>query len=252
MCYYRRDASGAGANYQMTHGAVIDVASLRFRWPSASAPCLAIESFKVDTGERVFLFGPSGSGKSTLLALLAGVLTAQEGSVRILGTDLTSLRGRDRFRVEHVGFIFQQFNLVPYMSVIDNVLLPCRFSPKRAGRAAEAHGSALASARHLLDAMGLGTSLHKRKATELSVGQQQRVAAARALIGSPELIIADEPTSSLDADARQAFLALLRAQCDRWASTLLFVSHDRQLAASFDREVDLPAVNRVAKDETPA
>ena len=128
----------------MTHGAVIDVASLRFRWPSASAPCLAIESFKVEAGERVFLFGPSGSGKSTLLALLAGVLTAQEGSVRVLGTDLSSLRGRDRFRVEHVGFIFQQFNLVPYLSVVDNVLLPCRFSAKRARRAAEAHGSPLA------------------------------------------------------------------------------------------------------------
>ena len=236
----------------MAHGDLIDVASLRFHWDSASAPCLAIESFKVKTGERVFLFGPSGSGKSTLLALVAGVMTAQEGTVRVLGTDLSSLRGRDRFRVEHVGFIFQQFNLVPYLSVVDNVLLPCRFSAKRAKRAAEAHGSPLDSARHLLDAMGLGTGLRKRKATELSVGQQQRVAAARALIGSPELIIADEPTSSLDSDARQAFLALLRAQCDRWASTLLFVSHDRQLAASFDREVDLQAINRVAMEGTAA
>lgn len=236
----------------MTHGAVIDVDSLRFRWPSASEPCLAIERFKVESGERVFLFGPSGSGKSTLLALLAGVLTVQEGSVRVLGTDLSSLRTRDRFRVEHVGFIFQQFNLVPYLPVVDNVLLPCRFSEKRARRASEAHGSPLQSALHLLDAMGLGADLHKRKATELSVGQQQRVAAARALIGSPELIIADEPTSSLDADARLAFLALLRAQCDRWASTLLFVSHDRQLAAHFDREVDLPAINRAATEGTVA
>jgi putative ABC transport system ATP-binding protein len=236
----------------MAHGDLIDVASLLFRWPSASAPCLAIESFRVKAGERVFLFGPSGSGKSTLLALLAGVLTAQEGSVHVLGTELSALRGRDRFRVDHVGFIFQQFNLVPYLSVVDNVLLPCRFSTKRAKRAAEAHGSPLDSARYLLHAMGLGTGLRKRKATELSVGQQQRVAAARALIGSPELIIADEPTSSLDADARQAFLGLLRAQCDRWASTLLFVSHDRQLAASFDREVDLPAINHVATEGTPA
>jgi putative ABC transport system ATP-binding protein len=128
------------------------------------------------------------------------------------------------------------------------VLLPCRFSAKRAQRAIEAHGTPVDAAEHLLDAMGLGVNLRQRKATDLSVGQQQRVAAARALIGSPELIIADEPTSSLDADARQAFLGLLRQQCDRWASTLLFVSHDRQLAVNFDREVNLPAINRVAPE----
>ena len=232
----------------MGQGALIDVDSLVFRWPSAKLPCLAIESLRIEAGERIFLFGPSGSGKSTLLALLAGVLTAQEGKIRVLGTELSSLRRRDRFRVDHVGFIFQQFNLVPYLSIIHNVLLPCRFSAKRAQRAIEAHGTPVDAAHHLLDAMGLGPDLRKRKATDLSVGQQQRVAAARALIGSPELIIADEPTSSLDADARQAFLGLLRQQCDRWASTLLFVSHDRQLAVNFDREVNLPAINRVVPE----
>jgi putative ABC transport system ATP-binding protein len=236
----------------MAEGALIDVDSLLFRWPSASSPCLAIESLRIDAGERVFLFGPSGSGKSTLLALLAGVLKAQEGRIRVLGTELSSLRARDRFRVDHIGFIFQQFNLVPYLSVMHNVLLPCRFSAKRAQRATEVHGTPVDAARHLLDAMGLGANLRKRKATELSVGQQQRVAAARALIGSPELLIADEPTSSLDSDARQAFLELLRHQCDRWATTLLFVSHDRQLAARFDREVNLPAINRIAPDAMAA
>jgi len=232
----------------MPQGALVEVASLLFRWPSASAPCLDIERLTIDAGERVFLFGPSGSGKSTLLALLGGVLTAERGSVRVLGTDLTSVAGRDRFRVDHVGFIFQQFNLVPYLSIVQNVLLPCRFSSKRARKAVETDGSPLDAALHLLDSMGLGASLRERKATDLSVGQQQRVAAARALIGAPELIIADEPTSSLDADARQAFLRLLRGQCDRFASTLLFVSHDRQLAATFDRAVDLPAINRVVPD----
>src|SRR5206468_11653583 len=201
------------ATLRMAQGALIDVHSLVFRWPSASMPCLAIDSLRIETGERIFLFGPSGSGKSTLLALLAGVLTAQQGKIRVLGTELSSLRGRDRFRVDHIGFIFQQFNLVPYLSVIQNVLLPCRFSATRAQRATEAHGTPVDAARHLLDAMGLSANLRKRKATDLSVGQQQRVAAARALIGAPELIIADEPTSSLDSDARQAFLGLLRRQC---------------------------------------
>jgi putative ABC transport system ATP-binding protein len=232
----------------MAQRALVEVASLLYRWPSTTSPCLDIETFGIDAGERVFLFGPSGSGKSTLLALLAGVMTAERGSVRVLGTELSSLSGRDRFRVDHVGFIFQQFNLVPYLSMVQNVLLPCRFSAQRAKRATETHGSPAEAAFHLLDAMGLGAVLRERKATELSVGQQQRVAAARALIGAPELIIADEPTSSLDAGARQSFLQLLREQCDRFASTLLFVSHDRQLAASFDREVNLPAINRAAPD----
>ena len=231
---------------------LVEVASLLFRWPSASSPCLDIESLAIDAGERVFMFGPSGSGKSTLLALLAGVVTAQQGSVRLLGTELSSLKGRDRFRVEHVGFIFQQFNLVPYLSVVRNVLLPCQFSATRAQRATEAHGSPVNAAIHLLDAMGLGAALRERKATELSVGQQQRVAAARALIGAPQLIVADEPTSSLDADARQAFLELLERQCDRFGSTLLFVSHDRQLAAAFDRRINLQAINRVAPDGSAA
>ena len=234
--------------WRMAQGALIEVASLLFQWPGARFPCLDIETLSIDAGQRVFLFGPSGSGKSTLLALLAGVVTAQQGSVRVLGTELSTLKGRDRFRVQHVGFIFQQFNLVPYLSVLRNVLLPCQFSATRAQRATEAHGSPVDAAIHLLDAMGLGAVLRERKATELSVGQQQRVAAARALIGAPELIVADEPTSSLDADARQAFLELLERQCDRFGSTLLFVSHDRQLAATFDRQINLPAINRVVPD----
>jgi putative ABC transport system ATP-binding protein len=236
----------------MADSALIEVASLLFRWPGAKSPCLDIESFSIDAGERVFLFGPSGSGKSTLLALLAGVMTAQRGNVRVLGTELSSLKRRDQFRVDHVGFIFQQFNLVPYLSMMQNVLLPCRFSAKRAKKATETHGSPAGAASHLLESMGLGASLLGRKATDLSVGQQQRVAAARALIGAPEFIIADEPTSSLDADTRQAFLGLLRGQCDRFASTLLFVSHDRQLAATFDREVNLPSINRVVPEGSPA
>lgn len=215
-------------------------------------PVVSDVTLEVAAGEFFVLLGPSGSGKSTLLGLIAGVMTAERGSVRVRDTELSSLAGRDRFRVDHIGFIFQQFNLVPYLSMVQNVLLPCRFSAQRAKRAAETHGSPLEASLHLLDSMGLGATLRKRRATELSVGQQQRVAAARALIGAPGLIIADEPTSSLDAGARQAFLQLLREQCDRFASTLLFVSHDRQLAASFDREVDLPAINRAMPEGAAA
>jgi putative ABC transport system ATP-binding protein len=225
--------------------ALIEVESLMFRWPSADLPCLVIERFQVSAGARVFLFGTSGSGKSTLLALLGGVLTPQDGRIRVLDAELTAMnsRARDRFRVKHVGFIFQQFNLVPYLPVMDNVLLPCRFSSTRAAGASEADGTPADAARRLLESMRLGPTVQARPVTELSVGQQQRVAVARALIGRPELIIADEPTSSLDADAQQTFLELLLRECDRWATTLLFVSHNRQLASYFDREVDLPAIN---------
>lgn len=229
----------------MPVGALIEVESLIFRWRSADLPCLCIESFRISRGERVFLFGPSGSGKSTLLALLGGVLTPDHGRVRVLDAELSSMksRERDRFRVEHVGFIFQQFNLVPYLSVMQNVLLPCHFSPIRAARAIEADGTPVEAARRLLESMHLGPTVQARPVTELSVGQQQRVAVARALIGRPELIIADEPTSSLDADTQQAFLELLLHECDRWTTTLLLVSHNRQLASYFDREVDLLAIN---------
>jgi putative ABC transport system ATP-binding protein len=153
-------------------------------------------------------------------------------------------RQRDRFRVDHVGFIFQQFNLVPYLSAAQNVLLPCRFSPRRAERAGEADGcSPAAHAEFLLDSIGIDRSLSRRPVTELSVGQQQRVAAARALIGRPELILADEPTSALDADAQQLFLDLLLEQCGASGAALLLVTHDQRLAKRFDRTISLHTIN---------
>ena len=173
-CYY------SNTSY-MAQGALIDVDSLVFRWPSASLPCLAIDSLRIEAGERIFLFGPSGSGKSTLLALLAGVLTAQEGKVRVLGTELSSLRRRDRFRVDHIGFIFQQFNLVPYLSVLHNVSCPA--ASRRSARNAQSKLMVRPSTPRNICWMRWGSlaDLRKRKATDLSVGQQQRVAAARRL-----------------------------------------------------------------------
>ena len=203
---------------------------------------LAIDELDIAAGEAVFLHGPSGCGKSTLLGLLAGVMLAREGSVRVMGQDWATLSGarRDAARADHLGYIFQQFNLLPYLSVLDNVRLPCRFSARRAQRA----GDAVATASTLLARVGLAEDHWTRRADELSVGQQQRVAAARALIGTPELVIADEPTSALDAALRDGFMAVLLAQCREAGSTLVFVSHDERLAAHFDRRLSLPAINK--------
>ncbi|SDS81902.1 putative ABC transport system ATP-binding protein [Halopseudomonas sabulinigri] len=225
---------------------LLELNELRFAWPQQPV-LLDIVHFRLQAGERLFLKGPSGSGKTTLLGLLGGVHLPQQGEVTLLGQSLASLsaRQRDRFRAEHTGYIFQMFNLLPYLSVQDNVLLPCRFSARRKDRALQRHGSLEAAAAHLLNGLGLSDpALLRRPATALSIGQQQRVAAARALIGNPELVIADEPTSALDADSREAFLQLLFAECSEAGSSLLFVSHDTALAPLFDRSLALPELNR--------
>lgn len=203
---------------------------------------LEIAALEIARRERVFVFGPSGSGKTTLLGILAGVLKADSGSVNVLGTELTKLSGprRDAFRAVHLGYIFQMFNLIPYLSVLDNITLPCRLSAERRRRLDGT--SPEEAARELMDRLGIAPFAAK-KVTELSVGQQQRVAAARALIGGPELIIADEPTSALDTDLREQFLELLFDCCTRAGSTLIFVSHDRTLMHLFDRSLSLPELN---------
>ncbi|PWK93021.1 ATP-binding cassette domain-containing protein [Fulvimonas soli] len=218
---------------------------LRFAW-DGRRDVLVLPHFDVARGERVFVCGPSGSGKSTLLGLLAGVGVPREGRVVLLDTVLSGLSSaqRDRFRADHVGYVFQQFNLLPYLGLVDNVLLGCAFSARRTACAA-LHGTPRAEAERLLAALGLDAApLRRRSVAALSVGQQQRVAAARALIGSPELVLADEPTSALDAEARDAFVALLLAECRRNGSAVVFVSHDLALARHFDRIVRLPAPAR--------
>lgn len=227
---------------------IIELKDLTFAW-SKQATLLDIDEFRLDPEQSLFLKGPSGSGKTTLLGLLGGVQLAQSGSIHLLGQDLSQLRAsaRDRFRVDHSGFIFQQFNLLPFLSVLDNVLLPCQFSKLRQQRAIERHGSIQAAAHALLTQLGLSDHLHQQLAGELSIGQQQRVAAARALIGQPKLVIADEPTSALDADSREAFLELLFAECTAAGASLLFVSHDQSLAKLFDRSIDLSQLNRATR-----
>ncbi|MBC3919313.1 ABC transporter ATP-binding protein [Undibacterium sp. CY18W] len=225
-------------------GPALCFSDVLFHWQARQPPCLHIADLRINRGESVFLYGPSGSGKSTLLSLAGGIITPQRGQITVLGTDLGALSGaaRDRFRVDHAGFIFQQFNLIPYLSMLDNVLLPCRLSPRRRQRASEAHGNPHAAAAALLHTLGLDAGLHQRTVTGLSIGQQQRVAAARALIGQPEIIIADEPTSALDADRQKDFIALILQQCASHGSSLLFVSHDHRLASHFTRELDLQSI----------
>lgn len=225
---------------------VLQVEGLRFAWPGSRQDCLDIPAFAVAAGDTVFVHGPSGCGKSSLLALAAGVLLPQHGRVALHGRDWQAMgrSARDRWRVDHVGIVFQQFNLLPYLSVLDNVLLPCRFSAQRRRAAEGQGGSVRAQAAHWLAAMGLDEGLWSRQPGQLSVGQQQRVAAARALVGMPALVIADEPTSALDEDRRDAFVELLLAACAGAGSALLFVSHDRRLAPRFHRQVALPELNR--------
>ncbi len=224
---------------------VISIEALGFHWPGGS-PLLAIQDFQLRSGERVFVHGPSGSGKTTLLSLIAGIELPTSGRIHVLGRNLAELGpgARDRLRGDEIGYVFQQFNLVPYLNVLDNVLLPLSFS--RARRVRMASTPPAAEGRRLLAALGLEEGLQHRLPEALSVGQQQRVAVARALIGAPSLIICDEPTSALDADARDDFMSLLLEQCAASSAALLFVSHDRALERHFSRTLALGAAASAA------
>lgn len=233
----------------------IGLSDVTYRWQPDLAPVLDIPSFSVAAGERVFVSGPSGSGKTTLLNLLGGVAVPDSGEVTVLESRLDDMSRskRDAFRADHIGFVFQLFNLVPYLSLVENVLLPCRFSARRLARTALEGSDPVSEARRLLIHMGIPESaLHGRPVTDLSVGQQQRVAAARALIGAPEIVIADEPTSALDEDARHSFLDILFETITRNGQTLIFVSHDKRLEGLFDRHVALPDINRAADPQNAA
>jgi putative ABC transport system ATP-binding protein len=223
---------------------VVSMSGVRFSWRGPRAFALAIDSFALRARERVLLVGPSGSGKSTFLSLLCGIVTPSQGRLDVLGTDMAKLSSsaRDRFRAEHFGIIFQMFNLLPYGSVLDNVLLPLSFAPKRRERATQS-GSAETEAGRLLATLGLDPKdVEGLSAASLSVGQQQRVAAARALIGAPELIVADEPTSALDRNRQQAFLDLLFADVAAAGASLIIVSHEEELGKRFDRVVRLDEI----------
>jgi len=210
----------------------------------AGKEILRIPRFDVARGERVFVFGRSGSGKTILLGLVAGVLHGQKGEIQVLNEDLRKMSShrRDAFRGTHIGYIFQLFNLISYLNVIDNITLPCRLIKQRRRRLGET--DLRQAAEKMASQLGVEALLYEN-VTRLSVGQQQRVAAARALLGNPEVIIADEPTSALDFDQRERFLQLLFERCQEAGSTLIFVSHDRSLAPLFDRAISLDDINEV-------
>ncbi|MFC7002277.1 ABC transporter ATP-binding protein [Pseudobowmanella zhangzhouensis] len=214
----------------------IEASQLTFSYPNANTPTLQIEQLALPIGHKLFVEGPSGSGKSTLLSLLVSITPVQSGSLKILGEDMAKLSGRarDAFRAEHIGYVFQQFNLLPYLSVLENVQIADTFRHKKlAARQGKER------AMQLLSALQIPQEAFSKSGIELSVGQQQRVAIARALYAKPDILIADEPTSALDHANAAAFMQLLLKQVNEQGTTLVYVSHDESLRLNFDQMVRL-------------
>ncbi|OUX22095.1 MAG: ABC transporter ATP-binding protein [Euryarchaeota archaeon TMED255] len=210
----------------------INIREMKFSHDEISKKALIdIELWTVDRGERIFVHGPSGAGKSTLLNLVSGLLSCSEGEISVLGERLDRLnsRQRDRFRANHLGYVFQRFNLVPYLSAIENIDLARSFLTRKDRL------SNKLKAPELLDSLGLASDDWKKPVSRLSTGQQQRVAIARALVNTPEILIADEPTSSLDQQNRENFMSMLMQLVESKEMTLLFVSHDMSLTQYFTR-----------------
>jgi ABC-type lipoprotein export system ATPase subunit len=212
-----------------------------FRSPDGhQQPVVDIPEFSLAAGQAVALAGPSGTGKTTFLHLIAGILTPDSGSIRIDGQEIVGMteHGRDRIRANAIGYIFQSFNLLQGFTCLENVVLGMSFGA----------GANPARATELLKRVGLGDRLHHFP-RQLSTGQQQRVAVARAMAGKPRLVLADEPTGNLDpANAREA-LALIRETCTENGSALLLVSHDRDILGAFDTVPSLADINRAARPQ---
>lgn len=228
----------------------IQIEQLRFRWPKQSHDTLVIDQLQVAKGEHLFIQGASGSGKSTLLNLLSGVLQPQSGRISLLGTEITELSNfkKDQFRADHLGIIFQQFNLLPYLNAQQNIQLALDVSKERTKREKQL-GDLNERLLLLLNELGLDASIMKQPANQLSIGQQQRVAVARALIGRPEILIADEPTSALDSDTRDRFIETLFQAAESANTSIIFVSHDRSLQSHFDRQIHLNEINQAGKQQ---
>lgn len=229
-------------NTPATPAPVASIKDVKFTYPGqAESAIIDINSWEVDAGEHVFVAGSSGSGKSTLLGLLCGLILPDSGEVTVLGEALhtKSERQRDRFRAVEIGYVAQSFNLIPYLSAVDNIQLAISFAGKTK------HPSEAADLDTLLQEVNLPTTHWQKPVRQLSIGQQQRVAIARAIVNKPRLIIADEPTSSLDQSNRDAFMAMLMATAERHHMTVIFVSHDLTLRDHFQRVDSMSEINTV-------
>lgn len=233
-------ATTSASSSSTGEGALLDVIGLvkTFATPEGERTTIVdVARFRVQPREQVAIMGSSGSGKTTFLNLIAGILAADRGRVMLAGTELTALTesGRDRFRASTIGYVFQSFNLLQGYTALENVLLGMLFGA----------GPDVAHARKLLDEVGLSHRLGYRPG-QLSVGQQQRVAVARALANRPKLVLADEPTGNLDQKHAGEATALIRGVCEENGAALLLVSHDPAVMATFPRVEDLSALNRAA------
>lgn len=226
-----------------TQHAALSIQGLRFRYPDMSSGewVVDINSLGIALGEQVLLKGGSGAGKSTLLQLIAGLLRPSEGSISIAGTDITTLSGAkaDIFRGRHVGFIFQTFNLLHGFTALENVMAALMFSEVPSKQHRERAATTLTA---------LGLTRHDADIAQLSVGQQQRVAVARAVVCEPELVLADEPTASLDPENAETAMDLIQQACAERNAALLCVSHDRSLDARFQRSTDFAELRSTAKE----
>lgn len=205
-------------------------------------PVLDIQEFVVPEGSRMAVAGPSGSGKTTLFHIIAGILAPTSGRVQVAGTDLTELRGaeRDRFRARHTGYVFQSFNLLRAFTALENVMLGMVFAG--AMPPTEQHARAV----ELLERVGLGHRLG-HKPTQLSNGEQQRVAVARALANRPRILLADEPSAHLDFETAERVTEIIGELCAEGGVTLLVTTHDPRLLRTFEHVVQMQAINRVLR-----
>jgi putative ABC transport system ATP-binding protein len=212
---------------------VIEIQDLQFSYPGGEFH-LDIPSFDVAPGEKLAVIGPSGSGKTTLLNLVSGIVTPARGTVRVAQTEVSGLSDalRRAFRIRQIGFVFQDFELLDYLNVLDNILHPYRITD-----ALQLSGAVRKRARSLAHRMGIGDKLGRR-ANDLSQGEKQRVAICRALLPEPQLLLADEATGNLDPRNKGLILDLLFDSVDAHGATLLAVTHDHELLPRFDRVVD--------------
>jgi len=212
---------------------MLAIKDLKFKYPTGNFS-LGISEFAVIAGEKVAAIGPSGTGKTTLLNLIAGITAPHSGAIKVGDTPIHKLNdaGRRRFRITTIGFVFQDFELLDYLDVLDNILHPYRITD-----ALILDKSVRQRAESLAEAMGIGDKL-KRPANDLSQGEKQRAAICRALLPQPKLILADEATGNLDPENKTKILDLLFKATNEHGATLLAVTHDHDLLKKFDRTID--------------